>query len=523
MSEAIHQDLSLVGGYTLDNLEIKTHSGNSIFLPGRFDEINIYESMLSPVIFGDILVTDVYYFVSYGPILGGEELLFDCSNIPSDGQPTTKRNSTFVIYTVEEKVFTDDKKGSYLIRFCSKEAIYSQQIRICSTIYKKKPTEIARSILSAFYVERDRLLTKADKSGTDMDPRRYVNETEKLYRLGKGKDEEPISVHFPNLHPLECLYYLAGRAYLKAGSEYDHGNPFFFFEQLDNKHVFMSWSELLETFNYSKSLPEFGIREDLTMELAKEGDTKRNKHVFMSLPSIWGSENKDTPGDPPWFRTHENFATVERHKFQKDFDFFENVKRGMYASTLVSYDNCSKKIVQHSWSNKHLYDKVRRVYPGKEFALNVFNDQDEPVSPEATTPGKRKSEYFSQIKYDAYVKATPTHDKLLTGGNDFCPELTKNQYVMKLQELNNNTLYVNIPGNLNFTVGTFTDVFMHSHEVTAEGKIQRDPHFAGTYVNLRVRHTFKSNGIFITAVEMAKDAFIDKTLQTFPKPTKEGT
>ena len=64
---------------------------------------------------------------------------------------------------------------------------------------------------------------------------------------------------------------------------------------------------------------------------------------------------------------------------------------------------------------------------------------------------------------------------------------------------------------------------MHSHEVTAEGKIQRDPHFAGTYVNLRVRHTFKPNGQFITALELAKDSFIDKTLQTFPKPKAQGT
>jgi len=523
MSEATHQDLSLVGGYTLDNLEIKTHSGNSIFLPGRFAEINIYESMLSPVIFGDILVTEIYNFVSFGPILGGEELLFDCSNIPSNGRPTTKRNSVFVIYTVEEKVFTDDKKASYLIRFCSKEAIYNQQIRICSTIYKKTPSSIATDVYNAFWEEVNR---EWNRIFSMLSPREQMSATNKYFkfiRTGHVDNEEPISVHFPNLHPFECLYTLAGRAYLKPGTKYDHGNPFFFFEQFDGGFSFMSWSELLETFNYSKDLPEFGIRKDLTMELAKEGDTKRNKHIFMSLPSIWGSEDKNEPGDPSWFRKHENFVTVERHKFQKDFDFFENVKRGMYASTLVSYDNCSKKIVQHSWSNKHLYDKVRRVYLDKESALNVFNDKDEPIDPEGTKPGKRKSEYFSQIKYDAYLKASPTHDKLLVSGNDFCPELTKNQYAMKLQELNNNTLYVNIPGNLNFTVGTFTDVFMHSHEMVAEGGIKRDPHFAGTYVNIRVRHTFKSDGIFITALELAKDSFIDKTLQTFPKPNTEGT
>lgn len=522
MAESTVDNLQLIGGYTLDNLEIKTHSGNSIFLAGRFKEINIYESMLSSVIFGDIIVKEVYNFVSFGPILGGEELLFDCSNIPADGKPTTKRRSVFVIYTVENKTYTEDKQGEYILRFCSKEAIYDQQIRICSTIYKNTFSKIARAILYALFTERDRLIAK-DKSGADIDPKRYVNETEKTSRIGDDKNEQEISIHFPNLHPFECLHQLAGRACLKPGSKFDHGNPFFFFEQFDNKYVFMSWSEIIDTFNYSKKLPEFGIRKDLTLELPKEGVPKQNKYIFMSLPSVWGSEDATIPGNPAWFKNFENFVTVEQHTFKKDFDFFENVSRGMYASTLVSYDNCSKKIIQHSWSNKHLYDKVNRLYDNKEMALNVFNDKDEPMDPEGTTPGKRKSEYFSQIKYDSYIKASPRHTRLLSSTNDFCPERTKNQRVLKLQELNNNTLYVNIPGNLNFTVGTFTDVFMHSHELTAEGGIKRDPHFAGTYVNLRVRHTFKPDGYFVTAVELAKDSFIDKTLQVFPKPKKQGT
>jgi hypothetical protein len=99
------------------------------------------------------------------------------------------------------------------------------------------------------------------------------------------------------------------------------------------------------------------------------------------------------------------------------------------------------------------------------------------------------------------------------GKEDYYPDMIKNFRVMKLQELNNNLLSINIPGNLFISCGLFSDVFFCSPDTTVAKELKADPHFAGTYFNLRVRHCFKMGGEYITSVEMAKDSFMEETFK----------
>ncbi|MCA9495837.1 MAG: hypothetical protein KC589_02755, partial [Nanoarchaeota archaeon] len=89
----------------------------------------------------------------------------------------------------------------------------------------------------------------------------------------------------------------------------------------------------------------------------------------------------------------------------------------------------------------------------------------------------------------------------------------RNYRLMKLQEFNNNIFTANITGNLSFLSGRFTDVYLNSPDTTTGIKLKADPHFAGTYFNLRVRHSFGPEGHCITVVEMAKDSFMKETKQ----------
>ena len=81
-------------------------------------------------------------------------------------------------------------------------------------------------------------------------------------------------------------------------------------------------------------------------------------------------------------------------------------------------------------------------------------------------------------------------------------------------QLNNNFLTVNIPGSISIGCGKFTDIYLASPDTTnGINELKEDPHFGGTYFNLRVRHCFKVGGEYITSIEMSKDAFQDKTFQ----------
>ena len=518
-----------IGSYVLKKLTLTSHSNTEIDLSDKFVEFNIYESLFSSVIFGDILVNESYNFVSYAPLLGGEELLLEVCNVPTEvsGVEIT-RKSVYVIYAIENRVLVKDRQHQYILRFCSKELIQNQQIRISTTIFNKTFTSIVLDVYNALIEEENKLVRKNKLS--------FLKQLKCCSRKAE-QEEEKLTVHFPNLHPFECLHYLAGRAHIKKStytsntkdSPKPYGNPFFFFVQFNNQFVFMSWSQLNEEYNYSKKLKEEIPNKDLSIQIDELNRTLPekeivNKPLFTSIPNIWkGTQNNDV-GDFRWFKSLENFYTVEDHIFTKDFDFYESIKKGMFASRLIAYNTCKKKIVEHKWSHKHLYDKAKHLYDSIKKSLNVFNDKDTPVNLDTGVPGTAKSEYFSPVKYDSYVKVAPIHsDLFLTGKTDFCPELTKNQRILKLQELNNNILTVNIPGDLNFTAGHFSDLYIHSHELSSGEELTRDCHSAGTYINLRVRHTFKPLNVFRTTLEIAKDSFIENTLQTLPPAKKRGT
>ena len=510
----------LLAGHKISYLSILTHSGINIDLSLSYVEINFVESVFSPCVYGNLIIADKFNLPSYGPILGGEELAVKITNYKDNESNINDEEFEiielyFAIYNIENKVVSKNRTTIWEIKFCSKEVLWNQQIRICSTFFNKSYSWIANDIFRCFQKEIKKLERKSQirKSNVseffDAEIETNVELEKQIKFLSKSNNEEYsrqteniVNIHFPNLHPFECFNFLIGRA-----MNFRRGNPYFFFETItknEYRYFFESWESLLIEYQHRKTFP-------LKLEDLINDEKLENKNKFIII-----NNNQILPGDTKdYFHPDPDMFSAMNFSLDKDFDFLENIRKGVYASSLVTYDLSKKKVqhIKYDWDK--MYDDIIKITKDKNNALNIFQ-KDDKLSDNVKKPGTAKSEYFSHKYPETYIKTSVKNSGTFTSGQDFTPEYTKNFRILKLQELNNNKITINIPGNISFNCGKFTDLFLNSPEITSTEKLKPDPHFAGTYFNLRVMHSFKSNGHFLTAIELTKDSFMDKTIQTIP-------
>lgn len=508
LPSSAQKDEILVAGFIISSAVLITHNGVNINLLDYFISINFIESIFSPTVYGDISISEQFNFPTYGPIIGGETIYFEIKNYTTkdtDEKSIETIKMSCVVYNLQTKRILKNRSSFYLLKFCSQEAIYNQQIRINTTIFEKPYSWIANDIYRIFKKEITKLnISNVDFSGKEIQIYDPILKT--LYTREKGQDEI-ITCHFPNLHPFECIQYLSGKA-----SDKSLGNPYFFFENISsqsNRFFFISWKELNDKFNHTKG----PIKEDLQLDLSGEG----NKVIFINNNQILQKTEKIEEKDQmEYFHPLVDFFAVTEFSFDKDFDFLENVRKGNYASALISYDYLKKTIKKTNYSWDEQYNKIKRIYDSKENALIQFSEDTDSFS---NTPA---SKYFSHRYPETFIKAVPTNSKTFTNNRqDFTPEITKNYRVLKIQELNNNIMTVTVPGNISFNCGKFVDVYLNSPDTTTTRGLQADPHFAGTYFILKVLHSFSVDKHFNTLMELTKDSFMDKTFKDFPEGPKK--
>lgn len=472
--------LNPIKNYILERCLLKSHTGQNINLALNYIELNLFESIFSPVIIGSIVVVDKFNFITYGPIIGGEEIELKIKNVPKTddvGDAKRKVCGTFTVLSVEHKTIQNNRTQIYEIKFCSKESIYNQLIRVSTTFFQLKYSEMVDRILKIMFKEIKKLDPK-ERTVHD----EFVPKT--LYKVPDDESKEPkLTTHFPNLHPFDCISYLTGKAHWD--DKETRGNPYFFYESLDRKFYFGSYKSHLETFDFTK-----GKRLDVN-DIKKDG----NKIILFN-------NNQVNITNSAFAHDEMDFYTAIRNEFPKDLDFFENTKKGVYAHKLFTYDYTEQLIKKYTYNYKEDYKKLPRIYKPPTQAL--MKEEGAPLFKNAYYPNSFVKTAFFQSQ------------AFLVGKNDFWPEKTKTFRYNKMQEFNGNYYQMNLPGDVTLTCGTFYDFYLNSPDTTTGSKLKSDPHFCGTYFCLKIKHCFKPDD-YVCSLEIVRDSFMEKTLQTFPK------
>jgi hypothetical protein len=229
-------DVGTASKFIVNELSIVTKSGK-LDISGLYDELNIFDSILLPVINGNVLITDSLGLSSKLIFDGSESILMDLSK--SQGSNVLNYKKAFRIYKQSDRENVNQNSERYVLHFVSDEMMFSDQ-QLVNQAYKTTYSDIVKKILSVYL--------KAPS-----------NKLNGVFEISTGIRDIVI----PNLRPLDAIDWCAKRAIDEKRSA-----NFVFFEN-NLGYNFVSLSTLLsqpELFKIKfspKNLEDTNALEDL--------------------------------------------------------------------------------------------------------------------------------------------------------------------------------------------------------------------------------------------------------------------
>lgn len=439
----------LPGKFTIETLSISSSEGRGIIdISQIYQQINIFESILTPCITGYIIVTDTFNLISgkrFGlPIMGNEILTIEVT-VPSyyiqnendTWSQAFPNKITFFGRVTDIKNITLVNEGAqnYEIHFCSEELILDKSL----TLSKSYGTKTYGEMVGKIFDENFNTVSSVEIEKT----------------LGN------FTLAIPNWNPIQTINWMASRS-LSA----NNGTPQFFFYQ---------------------SLYNDGITNYTNRSYTKDRrNVSSTKYWFLSLDeliSLWGNDvrktiffnpaNNSALGSKLDPESTMNFSNAMNYQIVHSFNTLENVTKGMFNSRMISHD-----MVNKTWTKTdYNYDKHFKDYyhldPGKFFS-GVANS---------------KNKKFTDDDYaSSHIMLTST------GSPDNPNYLTSisSARIDRVQALNNFRVQLLIPGDGLTESGDIINFDLKSREVGGNGQLS-DQFYSGKYLVNSIKHTFSRN------------------------------
>jgi len=232
-------DLQYAGEFELNKLEILASSGIRISLLKSCLEINIYESIFSNSLTGNLTVADTNNLTKNMPFIGQEQLLLKIST-PTLNTPIDFTENAFIIYNISVNTELSAGSSVYVLEFCSPELLRNNRVRI-SKSFTDTPSKILENVL------------------TDS---RYINTTKKI-DLEKTSGIKNIVV--PNQRPFDFLRSLI------QDCKSEKGSPHYLFYETVRGYNFRTLQNLYKegsksTYNNGHAAPDEMIGKTLGIQ-----------------------------------------------------------------------------------------------------------------------------------------------------------------------------------------------------------------------------------------------------------------
>lgn len=237
-------------------------------------ELNIYESLVDPVLTADITFQDDVNLSTIVPLMGLEDISikFEIPNVTNPSQPRTYQ-FTFRVFKQSNREPINWGAENYTLGLVSSELLGSLEKRISKTYTNVKVENIIQTILTD-YLESPKASTA------------FFEPT-----------NSPVTITIPYLTPLDAINLFTLQGIGQTGASY------FFYETLT------------------------GFRFESLRGIIKREKAKTN--IPLIFRKLGGT---GLPRDP------ENVASLEAIKMIHGFDFLESLKNGYFASTTIGVD-----------------------------------------------------------------------------------------------------------------------------------------------------------------------------------------
>ena len=356
---------------TSANLDIETGEGASFLdlTTSVWHELNFYEDIYSPIVSGDITLTDTVGLIESFPIIGEEilEVSFSTAGAalpPTHGPATTSTPpvseapkqilNRFRVYKVDPPVQVTDNSRTIKLYFVTD----SQFTNLLSKVRKIYPTkqntqntnqsitdkpytlaDMARDIFYDFFIGKKKPLRQpVTKKPFLVEPTRF-----------------PAEIVIPSWNPFKAISFLASKAVSK--NPRTKGANFVFYQTLQGFR-FVSIETLMlggfrlftekygDGITVAKDYPH--LERNAILETANE-DASSHIPIFKDTPEIEEDMNpfvasyKYIPANMGESK-QSSYESVTSFRLTDSFDTMKNVALGMYSNRVITHDLIQMKI-----------------------------------------------------------------------------------------------------------------------------------------------------------------------------------
>ena len=320
--------------FSINELTIVTKQGN-IDVSGIYEEINIYDSILTPCMSGSIVIRDAVGLSTNLLFDGSEFLLINIGK--EDEELSIKR--AFRIYKQSERKGQNQSSEMYVLNFVSDEFIYSEQQKINQS-YTDTYSNIAYKIL------------------TD-----YLDLSSKPRSLGLIEQSLGLrSITVPNMTPFDAMRFLAKKSVDLQGS------PNFIFFQNSQGYNFATLSTLF-------SRPELFKVNFNPKNISETEDTEMLGARYVKVVSQYDSISSTRSG--AYSGSFIGFDTLTRtieHKNINIADIYQKMKHGNANPNInLSVNKDNRLNSNMNQSRKSLF-----AFPGSRLQSAYIKDKNAP-------------------------------------------------------------------------------------------------------------------------------------------------
>ena len=294
MTTDVTVPLQSAGSVDIQTLALVSSSGKFINLTDYLAEINIYEDMFSPCMYGSMTLVDSRNLIKEVPIVGDEYLVVKIKT------PTTNSfiSKTFRIFSVSDReVVRDLNTQTYILHFVSKEAV----IDSLKPLYKSfngKISDVVNQIFTDYLSNTRTLETIKEKL-------EFGNEKTRL--VVSPETQNGVKFVSPGWTPFKCINWCASKAIPKEGTACNY----LFFES--NKNFYFVNVEKIFEINFATGSLSLGTYYYKVNNVKQNEDV--NKKMFIA----------------------EDFQVI------KTTDHLSNYDNGYLANRLITLDVINKK------------------------------------------------------------------------------------------------------------------------------------------------------------------------------------
>jgi hypothetical protein len=451
------------GKYVLRQVGLGSSEGRKgIDITPQTNEVNFFESILSPSVTGYVSVVDNFNYISgvnYSlPIMGNEVIYIEIELPPyyiqkDDGSWTQEIPNVihFIgrVTDIKNKILqSSDKTLAYDIHFATDELVMDRSMRISKSFPQSKYSDVVSNILSGMNTP----------SIVEVEPTLNT-----------------FNTVIPNWNPFRAINWAAARS----------------ISQQYNTSCFFFW----QTLYSDDPLPASGINTkyyfwslDKMIDIW-EGDVR--KTVFFRPTGTQAQiAKRQDPG------SYMSFSTALNYQVVHSFDTLENLDLGFFNSTLITHDITKKKYEKYIYNYETEFPKYRHLDSGKIFT-GVSDDNNK-----------------------VFTDYTNSRILMSSAGTSESPNLL--QYVTqsrinRMQSLNTFKLNLTIPGDGLIQSGDLINFRLPSPE-TGQAQNRYDEFYEGKYIVSAIRHSFSRHGAeYRMHMECSKESLKNEVRGYTPK------